>query len=237
MSQREKYPAISDDDVATIEQFLSRNEGGEIPNFETLDGFLTALIIGPDFVPPSEFMSIITSDPQSETRPIFENGQEVEQFFEVLMRHWNHINEKYNSGDVYTFYLAEDDGGNVKGNDWATGFMSATHLRHHSWAAVLNNEDLAGMLVPIFALKYENDPDISLRPYKDPITRHQREKLITVMIVCVKKLYDLFREEGEIFDNSERMPVPSEGKVGRNDPCPCGSGKKFKKCCALKTFH
>ena len=23
-------------------------------------------------------------------------------------------------------------------------------------------------------------------------------------------------------------------KVGRNDPCPCGSGLKFKKCCALK---
>jgi hypothetical protein len=23
-------------------------------------------------------------------------------------------------------------------------------------------------------------------------------------------------------------------KVGRNDPCPCGSGNKFKKCCALK---
>ena len=28
----------------------------------------------------------------------------------------------------------------------------------------------------------------------------------------------------------------SEGqqRVGRNDPCPCGSGKKFKKCCARK---
>ncbi len=25
-----------------------------------------------------------------------------------------------------------------------------------------------------------------------------------------------------------------EGKVGRNDPCPCGSGKKFKKCCLLR---
>lgn len=24
-------------------------------------------------------------------------------------------------------------------------------------------------------------------------------------------------------------------KAGRNDPCPCGSGKKFKKCCAEKT--
>jgi uncharacterized protein YecA (UPF0149 family) len=28
-------------------------------------------------------------------------------------------------------------------------------------------------------------------------------------------------------------PPPSEqkGKIGRNDPCPCGSGKKYKKCC------
>ena len=26
------------------------------------------------------------------------------------------------------------------------------------------------------------------------------------------------------------MPVQSE-KIGRNDPCPCGSGKKYKKCC------
>lgn len=24
-------------------------------------------------------------------------------------------------------------------------------------------------------------------------------------------------------------------EVGRNDPCPCGSGKKYKKCCAQKT--
>lgn len=28
-------------------------------------------------------------------------------------------------------------------------------------------------------------------------------------------------------------PVTSEKKVGRNDPCPCGSGKKFKKCCGV----
>ena len=24
------------------------------------------------------------------------------------------------------------------------------------------------------------------------------------------------------------------GKIGRNDPCPCGSGKKYKQCCLLK---
>jgi hypothetical protein len=39
------------------------------------------------------------------------------------------------------------------------------------------------------------------------------------------------------FDESAvgpQEPVRSEHKVGRNDPCPCGSGKKFKKCCMRK---
>lgn len=30
------------------------------------------------------------------------------------------------------------------------------------------------------------------------------------------------------------MPIISERKHGRNDPCPCGSGKKYKKCCLEK---
>ncbi|MCK4774434.1 MAG: SEC-C domain-containing protein, partial [Candidatus Krumholzibacteria bacterium] len=31
--------------------------------------------------------------------------------------------------------------------------------------------------------------------------------------------------------SSSRPVVRDEQKVGRNDPCPCGSGKKYKKCC------
>ena len=29
----------------------------------------------------------------------------------------------------------------------------------------------------------------------------------------------------------KRQPVRVDKKVGRNAPCPCGSGKKYKKCC------
>jgi len=32
-------------------------------------------------------------------------------------------------------------------------------------------------------------------------------------------------------DTPKRKPVTAEKKVGRNDPCPCGSGKKYKQCC------
>ncbi|MFZ4703348.1 MAG: SEC-C metal-binding domain-containing protein [Candidatus Methylumidiphilus sp.] len=30
---------------------------------------------------------------------------------------------------------------------------------------------------------------------------------------------------------SDNMPYQRGTKIGRNEPCPCGSGKKYKKCC------
>ena len=35
--------------------------------------------------------------------------------------------------------------------------------------------------------------------------------------------------DGELV--GETPTVREEPKIGRNDPCPCGSGKKYKKCC------
>jgi preprotein translocase subunit SecA len=32
-------------------------------------------------------------------------------------------------------------------------------------------------------------------------------------------------------NQSQRQPIMVEEKTGRNEPCPCGSGKKYKKCC------
>jgi preprotein translocase subunit SecA len=32
-------------------------------------------------------------------------------------------------------------------------------------------------------------------------------------------------------DSTKRQPIRKEKKIGRNDPCPCGSGKKYKNCC------
>jgi len=39
------------------------------------------------------------------------------------------------------------------------------------------------------------------------------------------------RDRGEPGSGGKQSPVTRDKKVGRNDPCPCGSGKKYKKCC------
>jgi uncharacterized protein YecA (UPF0149 family) len=41
-------------------------------------------------------------------------------------------------------------------------------------------------------------------------------------------LEPIWNSDGEIVADG---PVVATVKVGRNDPCPCGSGKKYKKCC------
>lgn len=49
----------------------------------------------------------------------------------------------------------------------------------------------------------------------------------------IKEWEDILDEETrkELFKNGrESKTVVNENKVGRNDPCPCGSGKKYKKC-------
>lgn len=61
----------------------------------------------------------------------------------------------------------------------------------------------------------------SLKPRK-------KEEVMNVRVAnSVTNMYT--NSSGE--DTPKRKPVKVEKKIGRNDPCPCGSGKKYKQCC------
>jgi preprotein translocase subunit SecA len=90
---------------------------------------------------------------------------------------------------------------------------------------------------------------IGLRGYgqKDPLREYQRESyelfidmLDRVRLDTVKKMFavqpareELTYDEPVMFTNRGDEPeiADKEKKIGRNDPCPCGSGKKYKRCC------
>jgi peptide deformylase len=53
-------------------------------------------------------------------------------------------------------------------------------------------------------------------------------------LTCIAVQHELEHFEGKLITENtvKRNPIVVKGnKVGRNDPCPCGSGKKYKKCC------
>jgi uncharacterized protein len=65
-----------------------------------------------------------------------------------------------------------------------------------------------------------------------------RSTVLAELSVSVRRLYDYFlprRTREASFRNSR--PGASRPKIGRNDPCNCGSGKKYKRCCGNVTVH
>ncbi len=56
--------------------------------------------------------------------------------------------------------------------------------------------------------------------------RDEHAALLPRAIVSMRKL--ALMQEGDVAALSSIAAT----KIGRNDPCPCGSGKKYKRCCA-----
>jgi uncharacterized protein len=92
-------------------------------------------------------------------------------------------------------------------------------------------EQLRALTIPkMMMLQHEHDEDPEMRP--DPISPEKREEVIVHMAAGLVQAYRYFRAQRRAGASAHRSEPPrNASKIGRNDPCPCGSGKKYKKCC------
>jgi uncharacterized protein len=219
---------LTEAELDRLGDFLDCCKGRRAMNVEQLDGFFAALIAGPDTVMPSEYNREVFGGEMSDTCE-FASLDEAKEILGLLMRHWNAIAGTLLKGEVYLL-LKKDGSGIAHGNDWARGFMLGMNMRHDSWAELVNDEEHGGCLVPVFMLYHEQDKDPKMRP--KPITPEKREKAILRMAAGVVRAYRYFKEQRQANAGSD---FPERGsstsKVGRNELCPCGSGKKYKNCC------
>ena len=59
------------------------------------------------------------------------------------------------------------------------------------------------------------------------------DALLDAEAALIPRMILILRKLARIRDTAGRSaPTSKREKVGRNDPCPCGSGKKYKRCCA-----
>ena len=229
---------LSDAEYDRLALLLARST--RAMNLEMLDGFFVALICSPDLVRPSEYLRVIWGGDRIGGEAGFRDEEEMQEFFNLTMRHWNHVAGTLRSGETFLPLLLDDDAGVARANDWAQGFMRGTALRPEDWADLLDDEEHGGVLVPILALAHEDHSDPQMRPYKEPMSAERRENLIVGAAASVPAIYRYFAARRRLSSRAERdvgRYQRAGSKVGRNDPCPCGSGKKFKKCCGAVTLH
>jgi len=227
---------LTDAELDHLGDFLKNCKGGRAMNVEALDGFFAALIAGPETVMPSEYYREVFGGEIADTC-VFTSIDEANEIFGLLMRHWNDIAGTLFNGEVYMPLLLEDKDGLAQGNDWARGFIRGVGVRHDGWGELVSDEEHGGCLLPMMMLCHEHDPDPDMRPR--PIGPEKREQVILHMAAGLLGAYRYFREHREAYAGTTSTPESRRNvsKVGRNDLCPCGSGKKYKRCCGGATVN
>ena len=230
---------LTEDELDRLGEFLDAI-GAPAMNLESLDGYFAALICGPAMVLPSEYLPEVWGEDFS-----FDGDAQASDILDLLMRHWNTIASALlrtlDMPDVYLPVLVEDANGVAHGNDWAQGFMRGARGRP-GWRDLMDSDEYGGPLLPIMLLAHEHDADPAMRP--PSVTPEKREELLQTMIAGLTQIYRYFephrRSMGAMPSAGTQTPLRRAGpKVGRNDTCPCGSGKKYKLCCAASapTMH
>lgn len=229
---------ISDEDLDFINSTLDKYATPHsIINATELDGFLTAIVSGPDMIMPSEWLPAIWGG--EEHTPAWDSEKEVTRFMGLAITMMNETADLLmEEPDAFeTMFLKDSNKGEpvTIASFWGLGYMRAVNIRPESWADL--PEEMQQELDHI-ALFSGEGADILSEPSKADI-----KKLQDKVEPAARALHVFWLEQrahlappggfpAHARPQAQILPfVRSQPKIGPNQPCPCGSGKKYKKCC------
>jgi uncharacterized protein len=225
---------LDDTELEELARFLDEHA---VPrdgmSLEMLDGYLTAIVSGPDMVPPSEWMPYLWQPEGGEYE--WESAAQAQRVLDLIMRHMNGIVTLLAmAGDDYSPLLNDYDfdGTSVTfAQEWTLGYLQGVGLREEAWQPLLEDPDYAEDFDAIESLA-EGPEDESEETARR--TQTERDEQIGAMIGFIVDAHQHWTQAR----SGPRTPARAAPKPARNDPCPCGSGRKYKVCCgAGATAH
>lgn len=234
---------LSDAELEELDQFLlSDARSDETMLLDTLDGYLTAIVIGPTAILPSQWLPGVWG-PSEVAEPHFETPEQAQRILELVMRHMNSIiwtlQHDPDAFDplINSMTYEGDPREYLDGEMWAHGFMEGIELCRQDWQPLFDDPAAKVALRPIYLLGAEEVTKAEEKLTRWPAQRDVLTKQIAGSVAAIYRFWLPRRQEqhANLVTSTARRGEP---KPGRNDPCPCGSGKKFKKCCGVApTLH
>ena len=187
-----------------------------------LEGFLAGVVVCPELILPSEWTPMIWG----ENGPVFDNERQAREILGLIMEHYNDVIRQLDRGDFSPLYDVDIDG-EVLWELWIEGFLTAMQMRPQAWVD-LSHDDDAEIQRALFVLGRLGE--------LATLSTHECEP-IEIDEALEEAAPDLIPIHVEILHRARKAKASANAparsglgsKIGRNDPCPCGSGKKFKK--------
>lgn len=150
---------LDDDEIETLELFLQTLEAEDaILGISELDGFLTAIVSGPNAIPPAQWLSAIWDD---EEGPTWESAEQAEEIIGLIIRHMNSITttltEDPEAFDPIFMEEEFEDETFLNVDDWCQGYLKGVQQDPEGWQQI--DEDTERLLAPILVFGLETGLD------------------------------------------------------------------------------
>ena len=226
------FAPLSEDEFEELDQFLLYDvDTEEVMMSDTMDGFLHAIAVGPTTLHPKQWLPKIWGT--EDMMPPMDSVEELNHILGLVMRHFNSIiagleadpREISPCWSTMTYDNDEREYDDAEG--WAYGFVEGMRLCWNDWLPLLSTPQGQAWFRPIGLLGEDAfcvDQDELIRT---PAMRAELGLQIPQAVLDMHGHWLPLR----LAVYERQVAKSMQPKVGRNEPCPCGSGKKFKKCC------
>ena len=194
---------LSDAELDELETFLASDAVPEdCMDLEMLDGFLAAIVSGPESIQPSEWLPQVWSDGGRSATPAYGNSEQAQQIMTLILRHMVGIQRTLAESPTRfrpLLYLPEEKKPGQKpaerqppeGTAWCEGFMAGVKLRDDEWQPLYDAEDARDWVFPIEALAFgEQDPEFA--EWIDD--REKRASLVEELAVASVLIYRFWQD-------------------------------------------
>jgi len=211
----------------------ARNLEGPLADSITLvHGFFTSVVSGP-MITPSEWIPVVFGG--SDDRA-WQTMDQARSAMSLLMRFYNEVASSLHPDAAQYGILVDRLGDEADtsdfADDWCKGYLAGIALREDEWKEAMEDPQLSPSFLPILAIASPG------RIGMDVLDTTDRAEMLDALPKCAVEIYEWWRKkllpsmQGGPAHSYSRTVRRTEPKIPPNAPCPCGSGKKYKRCCS-----
>jgi uncharacterized protein len=210
--------------------------------YHELQGFLFAVATAPELIRPSEWMPEIFAGEEA----VYADMEEVRFVLGEIMNLYNAVNEAVIAGDdvlptdcVFREEVLANLEEDAAVSQWSRGFAAGYDWLRETWDEYIPDEysdDHGGLLLVLSYFSSRSLAEAFHRETRSSRTLYEMTSSVRELLpgaaaefARIGRALGAAVAQAELESRTPRRVV----KVGRNDPCPCGSARKYKKCCGM----
>ncbi|SEP03063.1 uncharacterized protein SAMN04490248_12045 [Salinihabitans flavidus] len=190
-----------------------------------LDGYVTGILVCPEMIPPSDWLAHVWGETGEANFP---DPRTAEETIAAVMAHYNFVaTAMADSPWIEPIYEVDPNSDETLWEPWIDGFVAAMRLCPEAWQALLERADEEAQSSMIFLMALQDIYEGTTTFTDDEIDAEAPDMIpncVAAILVCARP--ELFAAEA-----AHQGPAGTAKRPGRNESCPCGSGRKYKKCC------